>query len=190
MKNKVIFGLLLALICATIGCVLEKCSADRYKAEANKQKENVAILTSENTRYKINDSLNAIEYQALRMDRDQFKKVYEEANKELKRINNAGKKQPEKYTVITKRDSFYFPVHDTIIREDTCAGYNDRYISFLKCGDTAYIEQYDTLKQVISKEYKHRFLWFRWGVKGITQDAWSTNPRTRLTVEKFVSFEK
>ena len=189
MKNRIIICLLIAFVCATICCIMERCATDRYKREANIQKENVAILTGENKRYKIKDSLSAIECEALRLDRDQMKSSFSKTLKELKQLKDSEKKKPETFTEITRRDSLVLIVHDTIIKEERCAGYNDRYISFLKCGDTAFIEQYDTLKQVLSKQYKHRFLWFKWGLKGITQDAWSTNPRTRLTVEKFIEFQ-
>ena len=39
---------------------------------------------------------------------------------------------------------------------------------------------------MISKHYKHKFLWFRWGVDGITQDVWSTNPHAHIHFDEFV----
>lgn len=157
------------------------------KDQLSTQKENVKNLMQGERTYRINDSLKAVEINALQLDKKQFEELVREKDKQIEMIRAQKNKTIEYFTEVTKTDSFCITKFDTIYKgNDTCYGYNDKYLSFLSCNDTAYFETYDTIKQTISKHYKHKFLWWKWKVDGITQDAWSTNPHTSIHFQDFI----
>ena len=54
---------------------------------------------------------------------------------------------------------------------------------------TARIESRDTLQMIIHRVPK-RFLFFRYGTKGVRMDVVSQNPHTRLSYPKVILFAK
>lgn len=47
-----------------------------------------------------------------------------------------------------------------------------------------------TLHQAVWIEHKHRFLWWRWGVKAIHQTISSDNPYVEITYSEYITIEK
>jgi hypothetical protein len=47
-----------------------------------------------------------------------------------------------------------------------------------------------TLNQAVFVEYKHRFLWWRWRVKGIRQIITSDNPYVEIEYSEYIKIEK
>jgi hypothetical protein len=47
-----------------------------------------------------------------------------------------------------------------------------------------------TLNQAIFVEYKHRFLWWRWKVKGVHQTITSDNPDVEIEYSEYIRIEK
>lgn len=45
------------------------------------------------------------------------------------------------------------------------------------------------LHQVVWLEYKHRFLWWRWGVKALHQTISSDNPYVEITYSEYISIQ-
>lgn len=47
-----------------------------------------------------------------------------------------------------------------------------------------------TLTQTIEAEYKHKFLWWRWGLKGFKQKMISDNPYVKIKYSEFIKIKK
>lgn len=55
---------------------------------------------------------------------------------------------------------------------------------------TFYYNIRDSLVTVVSHEYKHRFLWWRWGVKGYKVKVVNFNPHATITYNTYVRVER
>lgn len=185
----VVFGVIIVLI---VLAIFQGVSISRLSEEVERQKSNVQTLVDKELAYKIGDSINVAAIQALQLDKDQFEAMVLDKDKQIRELKNQRKKDIEYYSKLSVKDTFIL-YRDRFIEvplgQDTCIGYYDNYIQLTQCPDCTYIEVQDTIKQVISKQYKHKFLWFRWGLKGFTQDVWSTNPHSRVHFEEFIKIE-
>lgn len=182
----------IAIITVLVAFMVTQCSKiGNLKEEIKEQKENVKILKYKEHLYHISDSVKVAEIRALQFDKDQFEKLILEKDRQIEQIRNERKKDIDYYTKLSKTDSFFITKFDTIfVGKDTCICYDDDYLSFSMCNGFTKFTTNDTIKQVISTEYKHKFLWWKWGIKGITQDVWSTNPHTNIHFEEFVKIDK
>lgn len=186
-KSTLIFlAILIALI---ILAVFQGRKISRLSTELDQQKQNVEILKGNERIYRICDSIKVAEIYALQLDRKQFDALVKAKDRELSQIKDARKKDLEYYTKLAKQDSCVI-YRDKFIEvpygNDSCLGYYDAYIEVTHCPDCTYIETHDTIKQVISAQYRHKFLWWKWGLEGFSQDVWSTNPHSRIHFEEFV----
>ena len=190
-KNTLILlGIIILLV---ILAIFQGKTISRLSAEVERQKANVEVLVGNERVYKICDSIKVAEIYALQFDKEQFEKLVLEQDKQIKELKNQRKKDIEYYSKLSKTDSFYIDNSrvDTVYVSDidTCVGFMDNYVTYLHCNNTTLITTHDTIKQVISKHYKHKFLWWRWKVDGITQDVWSTNPHSSIHFQKFIQVD-
>lgn len=70
--------------------------------------------------------------------------------------------------------------------------YDDRWshLQFRLQDSTFYYNIRDSLITVIYHEYKHKFLWFRWGVKGYKVKMTNMNPHSSIKYNSYVKPEK
>jgi hypothetical protein len=70
--------------------------------------------------------------------------------------------------------------------------YDDRWshLEFSLSDSTFYYNIRDSLATVVYHEYKHRFLWWRWGVKGYKVKVVNFNPHSTIRYNTFVKPEK
>ena len=70
--------------------------------------------------------------------------------------------------------------------------YDDRWshLEFSLSDSTFYYNIRDSLATVVYHEYKHRFLWWRWGVKGYKVKILNFNPHSTVRYNTFVKPEK
>ncbi len=70
--------------------------------------------------------------------------------------------------------------------------YDDRWshLEFSLSDSTFYYNIRDSLATVVYHEYKHRFLWWRWGVKGYKVKILNFNPHSTIRYNTFVKPEK
>lgn len=158
------------------------------KAEVTRQTGNVSALMGEVKRYKVNDSLNVASVQALQLTVGELKEHRQADAKLIKEL----KLRPKDVDYITKtsvvtRDSLVFKI-DTV----GCFHHRDKWLTVDACvGDsTMFIESRDSIAQVIHVDYKHRFLWWRWGVKSIRQEVINFNPRSRVEFSEVIRVGK
>lgn len=70
--------------------------------------------------------------------------------------------------------------------------HDDRWshLQFRLQDSTFYYNIRDSLITVIYHEYKHKFLWFRWGVKGYKVKLTNMNPHSSIRYNSYVKPEK
>ena len=70
--------------------------------------------------------------------------------------------------------------------------YDDRWshLQFRLRDSTFYYNIRDSLATIVYHEYKHRFLWWRWGVKGYKVKILNFNPHSTIRYNTFVKPEK
>lgn len=70
--------------------------------------------------------------------------------------------------------------------------YDDRWshLQFSLEDSTFYYNIRDSLSTMVYREYRHRFLWWRWGVKGYRLKIVNFNPHTQVTYNRYIMPEK
>jgi hypothetical protein len=70
--------------------------------------------------------------------------------------------------------------------------YYDRWsdLKFYLQDSTFYYNIRDSLATVVYHEYKHRFLWWRWGIKGYKVKVVNFNPHTTIRYNSYIKPEK
>lgn len=76
--------------------------------------------------------------------------------------------------------------------QDSCFRYSDQWADLsLRLKDTTfYYNIRDSLATYVYREYKHRFLWWRWGTKGYQVKIVNFNPHARVTYNKYIKAER
>ena len=160
---------------------------------------NQAVLLSDLQTYRISDSLNAARVDALTMTVGEFRKgfsdmqgVLKEMSVKIKRLETVAITGTETSYYITApvRDSLVFvPVPDTL----KTLRYSDNWITidgYIKAREfIGKIESRDTLVQVVHR-VPRRFLFFRYGTKGIRQEIMSKNPHTKINYSRYIKLTK
>lgn len=75
---------------------------------------------------------------------------------------------------------------------DSSYHYSDQWadISLQLKDTTFYYNIRDSLATVVYREYRHRFLWWRWGTKGYRLKIVNFNPHARVTYNKYIKAER
>ena len=135
------------------------------KKESARLSDNMKSLCTGLEEYKIRDSLNVVENHVLRLNIE-----------ELKYITT---------TKVVTKDSIVF------VLKDSCFNYSDKWVDFYaNIPDSTFTyEVRDSLSSAISRIYKHRFLWGRWGTKGYKQTIVNHNPRSKIVYNEIVKVE-
>ncbi len=149
------------------------------KEEHKRQQSNVEVLNSDIKRYKVRDSLNVASIDALNYTVDELKKYRADDAKLIKELKLRPKDvQYITHTETVTRDSLvYLP------GPDSCFHYRDKWLSVDAClrDSSMVVQSRDSIVQVIHAVYKHRFLWWRWGLKGVRQEVVNFNPNASLS---------
>ena len=90
-------------------------------------------------------------------------------------------------TTETKDSAQAVSGHDNLV-----FSYDDRWSSlkFSLKDSTFYYNIRDSLSTFVYREYRHRFLWWRWGVKGYRLKIVNFNPHTQVIYNRYIKSEK
>ncbi len=156
--------------------------------EVRRQTENVKVLEGKQVNYLVDDSIKVSQIKALNLSNKELKQRYSDIREQLNKVSNSGKKEATQYTQleILRHDTLFIHHTDTVT---PCVEYSSRYASVSICGDTAQVVTNDTLHQVVSNVYKHRFLWWKFGIESIEQDIWLSSGQ-KLEYDKFIRINK
>ena len=153
---------------------------EKERIEANQ----TTLMTSLNN-FKFRDSLNAVENGRLKLNLSELKELREADFKLIKEL----KLRPKDVETITKvkvvtRDSIIFQL------KDSCINYESEWTKVSGCiGDTLSIETSDSIAFIAHKEYKHKFLFFRWGLERAKVKIINFNPRSNVKSPEWIDLK-
>ena len=153
---------------------------EKERFEANQ----TTLMTSLNN-FKFRDSLNAVENGRLKLNLSELKELREADFKLIKEL----KLRPKDVETITKvkfitRDSIVFQL------KDSCINYESEWTKVSGCiGDTLSIETSDSIAFIAHKEYKHKFLFFRWGLERAKVKIINFNPRSSVKSSEWIDLK-
>lgn len=153
---------------------------EKERFEANQ----TTLMTSLNN-FKFRDSLNAVENGRLKLSISELKELREADFKLIKEL----KLRPKDVETITKvkvvtRDSIIFQL------KDSCINYESEWTKVNGCiGDTLSIETSDSIAFIAHKEYKHKFLFFRWGLERAKVKIINFNPRSSIKSPEWIDLK-
>ena len=191
-------GMLLVIV--TLACILSITISNfkHVQQERDAYRENVQTLLDSLREMRIDSTRTAYTVGRLRLEKDEFEKRYREDAETIKKLNlrikdlqsvskvgievEAPIQAPLKRQTIEPLDIqpivlSYFDAHRTvnlIVNRDSISGY---------------VRMNANLSQYVYLIYKHRFLWWRWGVKGIRQTIVSDNPYVKIGYNEYIEIE-
>ena len=153
------------------------------KKEIRALEARLAEAHEEPERIYIHDSIPVIKTKVVEVDKTDYKKQL--ADKQtIKALGlRVSQLEAENRTLMSMRDTVYLsPLNDSVYV------YHDNWVSFkylMKAGALDYAVR-DSLTTYVAREYKHRFLWFKWGTKGYNVYIVNHNPHSRVEYNKYL----
>lgn len=134
----------------------------------------------------IRDSIKLVTQQVMVMDRGEYKllaadrKLLEELNLKLRQVVS-----DQRVSMVTS---------DTVKtkRLNSVYSYSDAWL-FLRLDTADSILTYrarDSLQCIVAREYKHKFLWWRWGTKGYNVKVLNFNPHSTILYNSYIQVNK
>lgn len=157
--------------------------------EKNRLSENNTTLMKDfnlqNKQYKIRDSINVYENGRLQLT---LKELKEFRKNDLQLIKDLKLKKSEvktiTNTVIETQEKIKFQLRDS------CINYNTKWISVNGCiGDTLTVNTTDSISQVLYKDYKFKFWFIRFGLKGVKQKVVNHNPNSKIKFSEYIEIK-
>ena len=197
MKQRLLYILFIVLILAIVAYLYDKNT--RSTREIDRLKSNIEVLKTYSSTYRDKYNAAVTESKALVISREEFKTLYEneleqvnKLNKKLKYINSYSSTGLEHtYNIV---DTVYYNIvtNDTLVDTIRCVDYNNDYINLHACVKGNVFESNivtrDTLVQVIERIPK-RFLFIKYGCKGIKQTIRSVNPYSDIKYNEYIELK-
>jgi preprotein translocase subunit YajC len=155
----------------------------RYEKEIRELSVRLAQAEEHPDTFYIHDSIPVYRDKVVEVDKTDYKKLL--ADKEL--IKELGLKvsqlESENRTLLNTRDTVVLePESDSVL------SYRDKWVTFKYLMDERVLgySVRDSLSAYVSREYKHKFLWWRWGTKGYNVSIVSHNPKCKVEYNKYI----
>lgn len=193
MKNqKTIIQILAAMLIVTmVAFVRSAYQNGKLQEDISRQTENVGSLTYDIQYGTLNDSLSVAKNTALQAKCDELKQLHLADTKLIRELKVKLKDVKSIHTASSSTaDTVRIePVPNTA---DSVFSYQDKWLS-LHIDIPARLCQYisrDSLTTIVSRTYKHKFLWWRWGTKGYQVQIVNFNPHSRINYSRYVEVVK
>lgn len=175
-----LLGLILILCLAAMCCSCDrglKKEIEQLREELAKQQQYVPLQ-----RDTIRDSVEVVTQKVIEVEK--IKEVLTKEDKEL--LQDVGIKVKEleslqKMGTVT-RDTVYLQADSAT----QTLSYHDAWADFEYYDKMLRYAVRDSLSIAVKKEFKHRFLWWKWGVKGYEVKAVNFNPNSTIRYNTFV----
>lgn len=131
----------------------------------------------------IRDSIPVWRERVIEVDRSDYKESLADKKliKDLQlRLNQV---EAENRFLMGTRDTVYLEkANDSVLR------YRDQWadFSFYERDNRLEYSVKDSLTTIIAREYRHKFLWFRWGTKGYSVYHVNHNPHSKIMYNKYI----
>jgi len=173
-----------------------------YRAEVGERQrleQNQSVLLGELQRYRVSDSLNAARVDALTLTTEEFRKNFKEQAALIKEMGIKLNRVLSYTSLATETtNNITTTVRDSLVLREAPAPlqviqYSDKWISL-----DGYIEEREFHGRVVTRDsidqavhrVPRKFLFIRYGTKGIRQEIVSKNPNTEITYLRYIEFER
>lgn len=191
LSRKIISLLMGVILVGAVALVRSERKCKALRAEADRQEQNVGALTCAVQYSRLGDTLPVATHEALQAKCDELQKLHLADTKLIKALKVRIKDADAIHTVAaTTADTVRIAPMGS--EADSIFAYADKWLSLRidipqrQCQYTAY----DSITTVVSRIYKHKFLWWRWGTKGYQVQVVSHNPHSHIGYSRFVRVEK
>ena len=166
----------------------------------DKYQQNTETLLSDIRQYKHDSTRIATETSRLQLTIEEYKRYKEEDTKTIKELGISIKRLKASIQhQASVNVPINVPVKDSVVYKDSLIMIPTIKLSNKYVNIDAIIENNTLkgsmsldvqLKQFVYVEPKYRFLWFKWGVKGINQVIISDNPYVKINYSEFIEINK
>lgn len=185
-KLAVILSFLMVLLTIFASFLIFESRQKKANEALKMQLHQLQLKYSPMQRDTIRDSVKLVTQQVMVMDRGEYKllaadrKLLEDLNLKLRQVvSDQRVSMVSSDTVKTKRlNSVY--------------SYSDAWLS-LRLDTADSILTYrarDSLQCIVAREYKHKFLWWRWGTKGYNVKVLNFNPHSTILYNSYIQVSK
>lgn len=191
-KQNTAIQILAAMFIVTMAAFIRSAYQNsKLRSELNRQTENIGSLTYDIQYGKLDDSLSVAKNTALQAKCNELEQLHLADSRMIKKLKVKLKDVKSIHTASssTKDTVKIEPVPDTA---DSVFLYQDKWLS-LHIDIPARLCQYtskDSLITIVSRTYKHKFLWWRWGTKGYQVQIINFNPHSRINYSRYVEVVK
>lgn len=185
-KLAVILSFLMVLLTIFASFLIFESRQKKANEALKMQLHQLQLKYSPMQRDTIRDSIKLVTQQVMVMDRGEYKllaadrKLLEELNLKLRQVVS-----DQRVSMVTS---------DTVKtkRLNSVYSYSDAWLS-LRLDTADSILTYrarDSLQCIVAREYKHKFLWWRWGTKGYNVKVLNFNPHSTILYNSFIQVNK
>ena len=188
-KDLIIICAVPIAILAIFFCLQYRSQVERLKDDVNRLSVELAHAHIPLQRDTIRDSIEVVTQTVVEVVPKKMKEALA-ADEQLIKDLQLKMRQLEalQTTVVVTADAV--PAHHNHC--DSIFYYNDQWADLsLSLKDTTfYYNIRDSLATVVYREYRHRFLWWRWGTKGYKVKIVNFNPHARVIYNKYIKAER
>lgn len=191
LSRKIILLLMGVIIVGAVALVRSDRKCRALQAEADRQEQNVGALTYAVQYGSLGDTLPVAAHEALQAKCDELQKLHLADTRLIKSLKVRIKDAADIHTVsATTTDTVRIAPMDS--GADSVFAYADKWVSLRidipqrLCQYTTY----DSITTIVSRTYRHRFLWWRWGTKGYQVQIVNFNPHARVSYSRFIKVAK
>nr|DAL24272.1 MAG TPA_asm: hypothetical protein [Caudoviricetes sp.] len=173
----------ISVILVIIACVwISDHRRQRAEQELREQLNGLKLQYAPAERDTIRDSVTVITQQVLQMKEEEYKlQAYDRQLLHDLDIR-LGQVMADQRTSLSSADTVKTD------RSDSVYTYCDRWLSFrLNTADSILTyKARDSLQTIVYRQYKHRFLWWRWGTKGYDVKVINFNPHSNILYNSYI----
>lgn len=185
-KLAVILSFLMVLLTIFASFLIFESRQKKANEALKMQLHQLQLKYSPMQRDTIRDSVKLVTQQVMVMDRGEYKLLAAD-RKLLKDLQM-------KISQVVSDQRVSMVTSDTVRtnRLNSVYSYSDAWLS-LRLDTADSILTYrarDSLQCIVAREYKHRFLWWRWGTKGYNVKVLNFNPHSTILYNSFIQVNK
>lgn len=198
---KIIIQLLAIMLIVTMVAFIRSAYKNgKLQADLDRQTENVGNLNYGIEYGKLGDSLPVAKTNALQAKYSELQKLHLADTKLIKNLKVKLRDVQSICTAAsTTSDTVPLKPEPTIANASALSGlpdsiytYRDRWLSLridIPKRECQYAS-HDSLTTIVSRTYRHRFLWWRWGTKGYQVQIVNHNPHSRIDYSRYIEVVK
>ena len=185
-KQAVILSFLMVLLTIFASFIFFESRQKKANEALKMQLHQLQLKYSPMQRDTIRDSVKLVTQQVMVMDRGEYKllaadrKLLEELNLKLRQVVSY-----QRVSMVTS---------DTVKtkRVNSVYSYSDAWLS-LRLDTADSILTYrtrDSLQCIVARQFKHKFLWWKWGTKGYNVKVLNFNPHSTILYNSYIQVSK